>query len=203
MFNNCGIGNSVQNFREGLMCIILGAIFEIGFEPTMDTAKDIGNNSNIRLAAHWTQIGEWGLNGSKIEELQILNDICSWTSANYDQCNNDNENDCCWIKKIADNSYKGYDANGSYFGLDTNQYEEIIKFHLLREGKYAVMKSYLTQAELIWGVQYNQGMGWHRSKQRVFGMNPNRGYLANKKWLFNEGITIFIESTTWPKTILF
>ena len=193
MFNNCGIGNSVRNFREGLMCIILGAIFEIGFEPAMDTAKDIGNNSNIRLAVHSSQIGDWGT-GSKIEELQTLNDICSWTSINYDQCNNDNDNDCCWIKKIKDNAYKGYTIEGQNdeFGLDITQYEEIIKFHLLREGNYTVMKSYLTQAELLWGVHYNQGMGWHRSEQRVFGMKPNRGYLANKKWLFNEGITIFI-----------
>ena len=61
-----------RNYREGLMCIILGAIFEIGFEPAMDTAKDIGNNSNIKLAVHWTQIGDYGT-GRKVEELQILN----------------------------------------------------------------------------------------------------------------------------------
>ena len=76
MFNNCGIGNSVRNFREGLMCIILGAIFEIGFEPAMDTAKDIGNNSNIKLAVHHSQIdGDWGDLGTlrKIKELQHTN----------------------------------------------------------------------------------------------------------------------------------
>ena len=75
--------------------------------------------------------------------------------------------------------------------IRSTQYEEIIK-ELLREGNYTIMKSYLTPNELSWGVEYNQGMGWHRSEDMVHGINPNRGYLTNKKWAFNEDINIFI-----------
>ena len=71
-------------------------------------------------------------------------------------------------------------------------YEEIIKYGLLEKGNFSIMKSYLTQPELSWGDQYNQGMGWHRSEDTVHGINPSRGYLTNKKWIFNEDITISI-----------
>ena len=36
--------------------------------------------------------------------------------------------------------------------------------------------------------EINLGRGWHRSKERVAGLNPYGGYLANKKWYLNEVI---------------
>ena len=196
------------------MCILLGAIFEISFDPAMDKAKDIVINNNIKLAVHGSQINddkiwncEFGNECGQIIELQILNDTCSWTSTNEEKCNetrcikdDDDYAECCCIKLLADDAYKGEEYNyriNNYTSVKKNylsgtQYEDVIKNGLLGEGKYAIMKSYLTQAELSWGERYNQGMGWHRSEDRVHGINPNRGYLTNKKWAFIEEINIFI-----------
>ena len=190
------------------MCILLGAIFEISFDPAMDKAKDIVINNNITLAVHGSQINdhkiwncEFGNECGQIIELQILNDTCSWTSTNEEKCNDtrcikdhDDYAECCCIKLLADDAYKGEEYK--YFSVKKNylsgpQYEDVIKNGLLGEGKYAIMKSYLTQAELIWGVEYNQGMGWHRSDERI-SINPRKGYLTNKKWILNEDITIII-----------
>ena len=179
------------------MCIILGAIFEISFEVSINTAKDIVENPDITLAVHSSQMGVGGLldtnttvdTSGQLKEFVALNDTCSWTSTNYDKCTNDDDL-CCWIKKLAEDAYTGQDRTGVP-DIAGETYEETIKV-LLRNGKYAIMKSYLTQQELIWGDQYNQGMGWHRSEDSIVGIYPSRGYLANKKWIFNEDITIFI-----------
>ena len=177
-------------FREGLICIILGAIFEMHFEVAMNSAKDIVEN-NIRLAVHMSQI-ELRLGFGQIIEFQILNDTCPLTSTTEDKCNedkciNDDDDECCCINLLADDAYKG-----EHVDLTGSHYKEIITSGLLRDGKYTIMKSYLTPAELSWGDEYNQGMGWHRSEDRVFGLNPYRGYLTNKKWIFNEDSTIYI-----------
>ena len=174
------------------MCIILGAMFQIIFHVSMDTAKDIVEN-NIMLVVHQSQIliedfwrmnpdGSYYTRNGQIVEFLILNETCSWTYAN-----DDFNDECSCIKMLADKA-GGRRKEGGIGSL----YEEIIKFGLLREGKYAIMKSYLTQHELTWGERYNQGMGWHRSDERVYGINPYRGYLTNKKWIYNEDITIFI-----------
>ena len=174
------------------MCIILGAMFEMNFEDAMDTAKNIADK-NITLAVHESQIGDW-MENFQIHELQLLNKTCSWKSIKDDKC----VDECSCIKLIAESAYKGEEIWDDYGGVSTlnfasvraTQYEEIIK-ELMREGKYAIMKSYLTPNETYWGVQYNQGMGWHRSEDTVHGINPSKGYLTNKKWIFNEDITIF------------
>ena len=182
------------------MCILLGAMFEISFEDAMNSAKNIIENNNandtthLTLAVHESQIERVSLTAYHINELQLLNESCSWksTNANDDKC----VDECSCIKLIAENAYKGvenWDGEWSMelISIRSTQYEEIIK-ELLREGNYTIMKSYLTPNELKWGDQYNQVMGWHRSEDTVHGINPNRGYLTNKKWAFNEDININI-----------
>ena len=189
------------------MCIILGAMFEMTFDDSMDTAKDL-YNMNITLVVHQSQIVNDGLTRShinsrsgKIKEFEIFNEACSWIST-INETNDDDcapEDECCWIKKLVDNqTYKEANDEGieelKYIslGLSPMDYEEIIKYGLLEEGKFSIMKSYLTQPELRWGELNNKGMGWHRSEDMVHGINPSKGYLTNKKWIFNEDITIFI-----------
>ena len=187
------------------MCILLGAMFEMSFEDAMNSAKDIVENNNatdtthITLAVHASQIERVSLTAYHINELQLLNETCSWKSinSNEDKC----VDECSCIKLIAENAYKGAeiwewsewseDWSMELTIISDTQYKEVIK-ELLREGNYTIMKSYLTPAELKWGVEYNQGMGWHRSEDRIHGINPNRGYLTNKKWAFIEDINIFI-----------
>ena len=183
------------------MCILLGAMFEISFEDAMNSAKNIIENNNandtthLTLAVHESQIERVSLTAYHINELQLLNESCLWKSANDDKC----VDECSCIKLIAENSYKGLENWIEYNGewsmslssIRTIQYEKIIK-ELLREGNYTIMKSYLTPNELGWGVEHNQGMGWHKSEDMVHGINPNRGYLTNKKWAFIEDINIFI-----------
>ena len=61
----------------------------------------------------------------------------------------------------------------------------------LRDGT-SVMMTYRLDPEVIrMGVQYNQGMGWHKSTEGV-GNNPVKGYLTNKKWMLNEEIIFLI-----------
>ena len=74
-------------------------------------------------------------------------------------------------------------------GSGSLDYGLIIKYGVLRDGKYAIMRSSLTQEELVWGEYFNQGMGWHRSAKSI-GNKPSRGYLTNKKWNLNEDIII-------------
>ena len=184
------------------MCIILGAMFEMTFHDSMDTAKDLVENVNIKLVVHQSQISQrtgWIINGSHyrrdglIKEFEILNDTCSWMSTNNNVCALD---ECCWIEKLVVNkTYEEENVKGLGYislGLSPMDYEEIIKYGLLEKGNFSIMKSYLTQPELSWGDQYNQGMGWHRSEDRIQGINPSKGYLTNKKWIFNEDITISI-----------
>ena len=179
------------------MCILLGAVFEMSFYPSMDTAKNVTDN-NIKLVIHLQQIKNNNnrdvnsLNQAVTfveldEEFFNLYEICSWK---YDVCVNEDD-ECCCIKKLAERAFLG---EGNFVDIISKKYEDIIKYDLLREGKYTIMKSYLSQREHEWGdrYEYNQGMGWHRSEERVFGTNPFRGYRTNKKWLFNEDITIFI-----------
>ena len=195
------------------MYILLGALFEMSFDPSMNTSKNLADN-NITLAAHRSQIdNNWILCAElgnvcrlgQIKEFQILNDTCSWTSTNEYNCNeskcinDDDDDECCCIKLLAEKAYKaesytpvGEGLTWVQFDLAFTHYEEIIKFGLLRGGKYTIMKSYLTQVEHEWGYQYNQGMGWHRSEDMVHGINPSSGYLTNKKWIFNEDITNII-----------
>ena len=141
---------------------------------------------------------------SYIEELQTLSESCSWTSTyenkcNEDKCINDDDDvECCCIKLIAEKAFKVTAAFTRDIASDT--FEEMIKFGLHRDGNYAIMKSYVTQTELSWGEQHNQGMGWHRSEDRVFGINPYRGYLTNKKWNFNEDSTIFISFSIYSSS---
>ena len=178
------------------MSIILVAMFEMTFHDSMDTAKDLVENVNIKLVVHQSQISQRPGWVGLIKEFEILNDTCSWMSTNNvsDVCDLDDE--CCWIKKLVVN--KTYEVanieglNKISTGLSPMDYEEILKNGLLREGKYAIMKSYLTPNETYWGVQYNQGMGWHRSEDTVHGINPKKGYLTNKKWIFNEDIANII-----------
>ena len=173
------------------MCILLGAIFEISFYDSINTAFEIVKNPNITFAVHTSQLGTGGLQGEldtggRIKEFMTLNHTCLWTSTNEDKCFSDAD-ECFCIKSLAEKA-----STGAGFGIKFQTYEEIVKFGLLRDGKFLIMKSYLTQHELRWGDQYNQGMGWHRSDMMVFGTNPYRGYLTNKKWIYNEDITIFI-----------
>ena len=184
------------------MCILLGAIFEISFEVAMNTAKTIIDN-NITLIVHSSQLGIGGLlddldTSDQIKEFMTLNDTCLWTSTNEDRCINDG-NECFCIKSLAERASKRTSEGSNDITLDI--YEEMIKVGLLREAKYAIMKSYLTQQELSWGDQYNQGMGWHRSEERIFGINPYRGYLANKKWIYNEDITILFSFCIYLSSI--
>ena len=97
-------------FREGLICIILGAIFEMHFEVAMNSAKDIVEN-NIRLAVHMSQI-ELRLGFGQIIEFQILNDTCPLTFTNEDKCNEDkcinaDDDECCCMNLLADDAYSG------------------------------------------------------------------------------------------------
>ena len=188
------------------MCILLGAMFEMSFDPAMNSAKDILENNNatdtthIRLAVHSSQIvgdaGYYFLEGytaaELIQDLQLMKETCTWKSTNDDKC----VDECSCIKLITKNANIGIEFLDIYgdknlVQIHTKQYEEIIR-ELLREGNYTIMKSYLTPAELVWGDQYNQGMGWYRSEDRIHSINPNRGYLTNKKWAFIEDINIFI-----------
>ena len=67
------------------MCIILGAIFEISFEVSINTAKDIVENPDITLAVHSSQMGVGGLldtnttvdTSGQLKEFVALNDTCS------------------------------------------------------------------------------------------------------------------------------
>ena len=139
----------------------------------------------------------WLKTGDLIREFLLLNETCSWKSINDDICaydNDDDEDECSCIKILVENAYKGpyhKEYKRVFSNIYGKKYEEVIK-ELMREGKYAIMKSYLTPAEIKWGDQYNQGMGWHRSEDTVHGINPSGGYLTNKKWIFNEDIANII-----------
>ena len=61
----------------------------------------------------------------------------------------------------------------------------------LRDGTAAMMNYKLLPEQIRMGVQYNQGMGWHKSTEGV-GNNPVKGYLTNKKWTLNEENKIMI-----------
>ena len=89
------------------MCIILGAMFQIIFHVSMDTAKDIVEN-NIMLVVHQSQIlledfwrmnpdGSYYTRNGQIVEFLILNETCSWTYAN-----DDFNDECSCIKMLAD-----------------------------------------------------------------------------------------------------
>ena len=172
------------------MCIILGAIFQISFDIPMNTAKNMIDNS-ITLVVHSNQIIASARNDyeEEIKEFSTLKNTCSWTTTIKDKCINDEDEFCC-IKMLADDASGVQHSSGDF--IDGRFYEEVIKFDLLRKGRHVIMKSYLTQHELSWGEQFNQLMGWHRSEGRVFGVNPYRGYLTNKKWIYNEDNIIFI-----------
>ena len=182
------------------MCIILVAMFEMTFHDSMDTANDLVENVNIKLVVHQSQISQRTGWVGLIKEFEILNDTCSWMSTNNNVCALD---ECCWIEKLVVNkTYEEENVEGLGYislGLSPMDYEEIIKYGLLEKGNFSIMKSYLTQPELSWGDQYNQGMGWHRSEDMVHGINPSRGYLTNKKWIFNEDITISILQLLFAK----
>ena len=65
----------------------------------------------------------------------------------------------------------------------------------LRDGT-AVQMTYRLDPEVYrMGVEYNQGMGWHKSTEGV-GNNPVMGYLTNKKWILNEEIIILVYAAT-------
>ena len=167
------------------MCILLGAIFEISFESAMDTGKDLVQN-NISLAIHNIQLGQFG----EIKELQKLNNSCSWTTE-----------DCDWINNLTRTAVTCLDQSGDVcmggMGGYSRDYGLVIREKVLRDGESAIMRTSLTQRELIWGEYFNQGMGWHRSAESI-GNKPSRGYLTNKKWILNEDITSFR-----PEIILF
>ena len=157
------------------MCILLGAVFELSFQTAMDTGDDLVQN-NVKLAIHMTQTGRFG----GVTELQKLDDFCSRIS-----------DDCEWINKLAETALTGLSHSGDvdFMGAGALDYGLMIKYGVLRDGKYAIMRSSLTQEELVWGEYFNQGMGWHRSAKSI-GNKPSRGYLTNKKWNLNEDIII-------------
>ena len=161
------------------MCILLGAVFELSFQTAMDTGNDLVQN-NVKLAIHMNQTGRFG----GVTELQKLDDCRSKV--------NDND-DCDWINKLEDTALTGLSHIGGvdFMGSGRLDYGLIIKYGVLRDGKYAIMRSSLTQEELVWGEYFNQGMGWHRSAKSI-GNKPSRGYLINKKWHLKEDITITI-----------
>ena len=64
---------------------------------------------------------------------------------------------------------------------DWDQYKNISK-HVIGAGTHALMTLSLPPMYLDMGR-------WHRSKEKVSGINPYAGYLTNKKWHLNEVIS--------------
>ena len=81
-------------------------------------------------------------------------------------------------------------------GVTAKVYINFRDFHsmtidALRDGTAAMMNYKLLPEQIRMGVEYNQGMGWHKSTEGV-GNNPVKGYLTNKKWTLNEEYKIMI-----------
>ena len=70
---NNQIINEYVHDREGLMCILLGAVFELSFQTAMDTGNDLVQN-NVKLAIHMNQTGRFGVGIS----LLCKSSYCFW-----------------------------------------------------------------------------------------------------------------------------
>ena len=68
---------------------------------------------------------------------------------------NDND-DCDWINKLEDTALTGLSHSGDVdsTGSGSLDYGLIIKYGVLRDGKYAILRSSLTQEELGWGEYF-------------------------------------------------
>ena len=67
----------------------------------------------------------------------------------------------------------------------------LIRHAALRDGTHSMLAAALEPSDLEDGDRYNQGMGWHRSRQSI-GNYPVFGYLAKKTWILNEDLSLHL-----------
>ena len=77
----------------------------------------------------------------------------------------------------------------SALGGKTDKY--LTRHAALRDGTHAMVAASLEPSDMEDGDRYNQGMGWHRSKQSI-GNYPVFGYLAKKTWILNEHLSLHL-----------
>ena len=77
----------------------------------------------------------------------------------------------------------------SALGGKTDKY--LTRHAALRDGTHAMVAASLEPSDMEDGDRYNQGMGWHRSKQSI-GNYPVFGYLAKKTWILNEDLSLHL-----------
>ena len=74
---------------------------------------------------------------------------------------------------------------------DQNHFRNITAHDAMGAGTHAQRTYFIDDYELEFGEKYHpKGRGWHRSKEKVSGINPYAGCLTNKKWHLNEVLSI-------------
>ena len=86
-----------------------------------------------------------------------------------------------WKQFLQESSIPEYRKLGETFLIPDDYYhfKNISDHDVMGSGTHAWMTGFVGTYILAWGR-------WHRSKERVAGINPYAGYLTNKKWNLNE-----------------
>ena len=86
-----------------------------------------------------------------------------------------------WKQFLAQSSIPEYNklAETIYITKDWDEYDNCTEYLVVGKGTHATMVSYL------YPYQFDMGR-WYRSKEKLRGFYPYRGYLTNKKWFLNE-----------------
>ena len=82
--------------------------------------------------------------------------------------------------------------NPSYREISWAEFDNITKYKMLSKGTHAQIATYLYPSEMKWGIEYNHGRGWYRSKQVIPGFSPYGGIITNKKWILNEDFSVHL-----------
>ena len=72
------------------------------------------------------------------------------------------------------------------------EFDNITKYKMLSKGTHAQIATFLYPWVLKWGIEYNQGRGWYRSKEAIPGFSPYTGIVTNIKWILNEEIISYL-----------
>lgn len=78
----------------------------------------------------------------------------------------------------------------------------------LRYNSHAMISTYLWKQDIAQGRKYNNGKGWHKSKENLESLGvanmgiPFKGYLTSKKWVFKEEMNKLMLDLQQVKMIL-
>ena len=94
-----------------------------------------------------------------------------------------------WKQFLQESSIPEYNKLGETFIIsdDFDQFDNITEHDVIGAGTHAMMTGEITPHLLAMGR-------WHRSKDKLAGVNPSIGYLTNKKWHLNEVMSMKYKS---------